>query len=332
MIISLTFLTLASFVWYLWEKSHRKTSKIQAGLQQNISLPYEQEWELYHNDFSLCSKKVRVCLDELGINYKSHHIDLIETGSYQNISRAYLKVNPSGLLPVLVHYGHPIYESHEQIRYAVSKNEPNELIDFNDPETQARADHWIERTSMTGDDPISKMKSSMAGASAALTLPIFAAMMNEIPAHRLVEGLLFHRLKQRPLFFLKLKLTGLSNIPKTPPFIKLIKAASLVMQEHMDDLESELAMSEGTWLCGNQFSLADVGLVAIFERLEEATLTHKFITAERPLVLAYWQNLKTRPSYKTAIKQHTHPVTKKGISNIQFERSKNPALDTLLSS
>ena len=104
------------------------------------------------------------------------------------------------------------------------------------------------------------------------------------------------------------------------------------MQEHMDDLESELAMNEGTWLYGDQFSLADVGLLAIFERLEEATLTNKFINAERPRVLAYWQNLKTRPSYKSAIKRHTHPITKKGISNIQFERSKNPALNTLLSS
>ena len=59
-----------------------------------------------------------MCLAELGIPYKSHHIHLIETESYENLSRHFLAVNPGGLVPVLVHQGHPIYESHDQIRYA----------------------------------------------------------------------------------------------------------------------------------------------------------------------------------------------------------------------
>ena len=52
------------------------------GLHPEIQLPHRQEWELYHNSFSLCSKKLRVCMAELGLAYESHPIDLIETGSY----------------------------------------------------------------------------------------------------------------------------------------------------------------------------------------------------------------------------------------------------------
>ncbi|MDJ0846949.1 MAG: hypothetical protein QNK04_01070 [Myxococcota bacterium] len=57
------------------------------GLHEDISLPHEHEWELYLNALSLCSKKARVCLAELGIEYASHHVHLIETGPYENIGR-----------------------------------------------------------------------------------------------------------------------------------------------------------------------------------------------------------------------------------------------------
>ena len=42
---------------------------------------------------------------ELELPYRDHHVHLIETGSYENVGRDYLAVNPAGLLPVLVHKG-----------------------------------------------------------------------------------------------------------------------------------------------------------------------------------------------------------------------------------
>ena len=53
--------------WWAWEKSHRKTHPVPPGLQPSITLPHEREFELYHNQLSLCSMKTRVCLAELGI-------------------------------------------------------------------------------------------------------------------------------------------------------------------------------------------------------------------------------------------------------------------------
>ena len=50
------------------------------GLQDYLVEETSAEWTLYHNDFSLCSRKVRICLHETGIDYVSKHIDLIETG------------------------------------------------------------------------------------------------------------------------------------------------------------------------------------------------------------------------------------------------------------
>ena len=78
---------LGLLLWWAWEKSHRRAHPVPAGLQPDITLSHEQEFELYHNALSLCSMKARVCMAELGVPYRSHHIDLIETGSYENISR-----------------------------------------------------------------------------------------------------------------------------------------------------------------------------------------------------------------------------------------------------
>ena len=56
------------------------------------------------------------------MDYRGVIIDLIETGKYQNIGQDFLRVNPSATVPVLLHNGHPVYESHEQVSYVASKS------------------------------------------------------------------------------------------------------------------------------------------------------------------------------------------------------------------
>ena len=325
-------ITVALTAWYLIERSRRKTHEVRPGIQPQITLDHEQEWELYHNDFSLCSKKVRMCLAELGVDYKNHHIDLIETGTYENISRKFLKVNPAGLVPVLVHNGHPIYESHDQIRYALSKSVNDTLAQPQNNEEQELVDHWIERTSLKGNDPISNMKSSAGNAAPGLTLPIFAAMLKNIPSFRLVEGFLFHRFKQRPMIFLLLKLVGISKLQKITPMVKIMRSASQAMHDHLDQLESDLKKIPGPWLAGSRLSLADIGLAAIFDRLAESTMLDQFINESRPSVLDYYETLIKRESYVQGIKNHAHPLTTKGTEHILAQRKKNQELDELLSS
>ena len=97
------------------------------GLQDYTVEETSSEWILYHNDFSLCSRKVRICLFENGLDYVSKHIDLIETGKYEVASKEFLKINPGATVPVLLHRGRPIYESHEQIKYIFHHARDNKL-------------------------------------------------------------------------------------------------------------------------------------------------------------------------------------------------------------
>ena len=115
---ALVFAVVGLGIAWLIENRRRQTHSVSPGYQADLEFPHEEPFELYHNALSLCSMKTRVCLAELQIPYKSHHIDLIETGCYENIRPKLLDVNPGGTVPVMHHDGHPIYESHEQIRYA----------------------------------------------------------------------------------------------------------------------------------------------------------------------------------------------------------------------
>jgi len=317
--------------WWAWEKSNRRTHPVQPGLQADIDLPYEQPFELYHNALSLCSMKTRACLAELQVPYKGHAIDLIETGSYETLSRHFLAVNPGGTVPVLVHDGHPVYESHEQIRYAAAHapaGSPSLVPD--DPELKAEMERWIEMSSLTGD-PVAQPDLTVANAVPMLTLQIFAAMIEKIPYRSILEGLLFHFDKRRPVLFIVLKARGLEGLGGLKPAVKALATGRKHVNAFLDVLEKQLVETGGPWILGETFSLADVSWMVIFERLRQVDNEHVFIGGGlRPECTAYWERLKARPSYAEAILGYPHPLIDHGISRLKEAKATDPAFRAAL--
>jgi glutathione S-transferase len=313
--------------WWAWEKSHRKTHPVAAGLQEGIDLAHEEEFELYHNALSLCSMKTRACLAELGIPYKGHPIDLIETGSYETLSRGFLAVNPAGTVPVLVHRGHPVYESHEQIRYAAAHAPPGSpsLVPA-DPARKAEMERWIDASSLT-EDPIRYPERSIGNAVPRLTVQLFAAMIEEIPYRNILEGLLFHFDKRRPLLFLTLKARGLERLHTLGPLMRMIVVGRKHVNAHLDALEKQLGESGGPWILGETFSLADVSWMVVFERLRQVDNESVFLGGGlRPACTAYWERLKARPSYAEAISGYRHPLIDHGIERLKQAKAADPVL------
>ena len=325
MVTLLLLLGAIPIVWYVWERRQRKTRAMPGGIHEHITLPYAEEWELYHNAFSLCSKKTRVCLAELGLPYKSHHIDLIETGAYENISRHFLQVNPAALVPVLVHNGHPIYESHEQLSYAAQHaSRPVALVPENEAQRNVM-EYWVHKSSLVGDDPLASIDETAGNAVPGLTIPIFAAMIEHIPVSRIVEGLLFHRLKKRALFFLLLKFRGVRRLPRLKPIMKILRSSRAAMHTHLDELENALDQSGGPWIVGEQFTLADVGMMVILERLREVDWLDEFLGERRPHVSRYWEALQARPSYQAGVSAFTHSTVTRGAEKIVALKQTDPA-------
>lgn len=314
--------------WYLWERGKRYTELMPAGLHKDIDIPFETEFELYHNALSICSKKLRICLDELSIPYTGHHVDLIETGRYENIRPAFLNVNPGGILPVLVHNGHPIYESHEQIRYAALHAPAGcpQLIP-GDETVALEMNRWVDKASLFGDNPLESARETAGGAVPGLTVPLFSAMIDKIRYRDIVEGLLFHRMRERPLIFLILKAFDLRRLHKLRPAMRVVRSCREHMHRHLDELEKHLAATNGPWLLGEAYTLADVSWSVVFERLRETDFEHVVLgDGKRPLTSAYWERLRARPSYARAITEQSHPTIQRGLARLRAMKQSVPAL------
>jgi glutathione S-transferase len=297
------------------------------GLHPEIDLPHSEEWELYHNGFSLCSKKLRVCMAELGLPYRSHPIHLIETGAYENVGRRYLAVNPAGTVPVLVHCGHPVYESHDEIVYAArhAGARGRELLP-DEPETAALVARWIDCASIVGN-ALRGSERRAGHCIPPLTFPIFAAMVRYIPYREIARGLLTHPNKERPLFFALLKWRGVRGLPRLAPVMAALRRGRRHMGAHLDALATQLAEHGGPWIAGEPFTLADVSWMVILDRLVEADWdAHFWGGARRPAVAAYWEKLQARPSYASQILAMRCPITRQGMADLRDAKAADPRL------
>ena len=302
-----------------------------SGLQADIELPHDQEFELYHNALSLCSMKSRLCLAELKIPYKSHHIDLIETGAYENIRAPFAAINPAKTVPVLLHNGHPVYESHEQIRYAAlhaAAGVPSLLP--KDPQLRSEMERWVDLSSLT-ENPFEESEKSAGNAIPGQTLPLFATMIERIPYRKIAVGFLFHFDKRRPLLFSMMKWRGLQSLATIPPLNRALSTSRAHMHRHLQSLEQQLSQSGGPWILGSQYTLADVSWTAILERLRQADALDVFVArAGRTAIENYWNSLRQRTSYAQAISLHEHHLVLYGTHRIQALKQADPEIRRLL--
>ncbi len=284
---------------------------MQIGLQDYIVEETSDEYTLYSNDFSLCSRKVRICLYEYGLEFRSKHVDLIETGKYEVASKDFLKINPQATVPVLLFEGKPVYESHEQIKFIHSRNPDQNVISEED---QKLIDFWVEKSSMVGN-PVKDHKIYAGNTIGPLTFPLFASMLVYVPFLEILKGLILHPIKERVLMFLMLKIFGfkLFNIPIIK---RLIKSAFYDLNNHLQELETKLSTDEADWLIGEDFTLADISWSVIFHRLEECGW-YGLLTKNKPFIKSYYEKIKQRPSFRKGITEQHNPNLLKGIRDLK---------------
>ena len=68
---------------------------------------------LYDYGNSVCCQKVRITLREKGLDWEAIRVDLFASEQYDP---KYLKLNPKGVAPTLVHDGIPLIESDPDLR------------------------------------------------------------------------------------------------------------------------------------------------------------------------------------------------------------------------
>jgi glutathione S-transferase len=190
---------------------------------------------------------------------------------------------------------------------------------------------------LTGD-PLKETELSAGNCIPALTVPLFASMIVDIPTWKVLEGLLFHFDKRRPVLFLALKAAGMKRVSKMKPLVAAVAKSRRLMGGHLDALEAQLEKAGGPWILGDAYTLADVSWLVIFERLVQADWTEYFMgksaepdgSARRPQCAAYWDRLTARPGYKEAIEGHSHPTIIDGTARLRSAKAASEELRVAL--
>ncbi|HXQ49993.1 MAG TPA: glutathione S-transferase family protein [Stellaceae bacterium] len=225
---------------------------------------------LYHNDMSVCAQKVRLALAEKGLVYEAKHLNL-RAGDQQD--PAYLKLNPKGVVPTLVHDGTVVTESiviNEYIDDAFA--EPP--LKPADPAGRARMRWWTKHI----DDGIF---------AATGTVSMSIAFHHQYAPEVVEELARLRGPSYRQRFELLKK--GADN-PAFPDAIKRLDKMVADMNK---------ALEHGPWLVGTQFTLADIAHAPYVTRLDHL----KFLAMldGRKYVADWYERMRGRASYRSAL-------------------------------
>ena len=110
-----------------------------------------QGLNLFHYSFSNCSMRIRLFLDEKGIPWNDHLIDL---RAQQNLTEEYFAIHPQGLVPALVDDGVIVFESADILEYLEEKF-PDPSFTPNTAEGREELDNILEFT-RSGHFPVIK--------------------------------------------------------------------------------------------------------------------------------------------------------------------------------
>jgi glutathione S-transferase len=255
-------------------------------------IPHEQTLELYHYQESLCSQMVRIALSEKGCDWTSRVIGLEEVVfEGDNLSEAYLSINPKGQVPTLVHEGVPVYDSYEIIRY-LDRIYPGQGVRLipEDPRIDAQVKAWVLQSSLRDD---AKFGKSLGMAIPVFSAPLIKACINRQPVAHVVRKFRRHPVLSRRVNFVMLR--ALPFIPKV-----VFRDSVTTVARALVSIEQTLAESGGPWLLG-EYTQADVMMMAHFHRLEDVSLGAILQWDRLPHVKEYWRRLQARPSYQMAV-------------------------------
>jgi glutathione S-transferase len=231
--------------------------------------------DLYHGLASTCSKKVRMCLFEKGLDFVSHVLNLQK---FEQHDPAYLTLNPKGVMPTLVHDGRPIVESSRIIEY-IDRIFPEPPLHPADAEGRARMARWIDWSDDVGYNAVYVATWNI------LSRPV-AQRLSDAELNRVLARVPTEERRSR------WRAVARDGIPDEE-----LRAAEANVTATLEAMEADLA--NGPWLAGAVFSLGDIAMIPFVERifdLNPALLDERRI----PRLCDWYRRMVARPAFRAA--------------------------------
>jgi glutathione S-transferase len=229
--------------------------------------------ELYHSNWSICAQKVRLVLAEKSLEAVEHHLDL---RAREQQTPAYLKLNPKGYVPTLVHDGRPVVESALICEY-LDEVFPELALRPADPVDKAKMRTWTRRP----DDGLHRACATLTNAIA------FRLQWLEKPRDE-IETMLAATPDPIRRDWRRAMIEQGTDAP-------IFRTAVWTYDALLADMEE--ALGDGRdWLMGDAYTLADVSLTSYLNRVAELQLQPMW-DRERPWVTAWFDRVQERPNF-----------------------------------
>lgn len=230
--------------------------------------------ELYNFSQSTCSLKVRLCLEEKGLEWVDRRLI---SKNHDHLSDWYLRLNPNGVVPTLIHDGRPVFESSVIVQY-VDQIHPQTPLVPADAYGQAQMRAWLAFVDMV--------------TTPAVRYPSFQFGGLLIKFQSLSDEEFAAKTEQRPLkaaFYKKMnKTTGFAGGELENAYNDIRKTAAR-MERMFDE-------NGGPWLMGAQYTLADIAVAPLLDRMEDLGLEYLW-EENHPRVAAWLRAIQARPAY-----------------------------------
>lgn len=229
--------------------------------------------ELYNAAQSTSSQRVRFVLHAKGLAFEEHRLDLFAGDQLQP---GYLKLNPNGLVPTLVHDGAPVIDSSVIMEYLEEVFPTGRTLVPADPLERARM-----RALLRFIDEMPAPALRVPSYNLAF-LPHFQSMSEE--AFRALAD-------AKPLrreFLLKMGRSGFSEADMSEALERLRRAVV-----RMDDA---IRQSGGPWLLGARLTLADVAIMPVIVRMNDIRLAH--VWSDLPAVARWLAAIQADPAFR----------------------------------
>lgn len=231
--------------------------------------------ELYHHWQSVCAIKVRLALEEKGIAWESHFVDL---HAGEQFKPDYVKLNPKSVVPTLVHDGRVLVESTVICEY-LDDAFPAPALRPAAPLERARMRLWTKLVDEELHTACVAVTFIMLHRDRYLERPPaeIQALIDAIPDAD-------QRARRRRYVF-----DGFAG-PDLGAAARAYEGTLARMEE---------ALAEAPWLAGAGYSLADVAVTPYVNRLFLLGLEEMWQGA-RPRVAAWFERVRERPNFAGA--------------------------------